>query len=559
MTANPIIGKELITVMRSRAALALAIVFTAVLAAVALFMWPATGVTAVGDGSKAGLYSRLFFNTLLCSQLLLLALFSPPFAATSVVGERERNTWETLYYTGLGSFRILVGKLVGAVVFLLILVVLSLPAGSACLLLGGVSLKEMFTAYLILIMAGFVFGLIGLAFSAFMRSSFASLIGSYAALLVLCGATFMPLLLLPRWEAGQDTLRAIRSLSPFSAIVSLSEPRPGPALTRFFVFSIVVCVVLAVLVLIRITKRPARKSMKHERVIDAETPISVRLLRRIFFIIDPKRRRGSIPAWTNPIFFLELRTRTAGLGNLARATFACLVLGLLIVLAVLGEGGTSSPDLMRLIALSFSLGLIILIGPSLTAGAFASEVEANAFDQLRMTQLRPWTFFWGKFGASVIFSLMLVVASLPVFLAVQVVQAVDQPNVLAALAADVRALVAMFAVTAVTIIFALSSGLFFSSLCRTTARATAWAYGLVSFVTIGSLFGLVVRERLSDSLAHVILAFNPIITVVGCVAEDRFREYGDWSRTVLALGALSVVLIVATIIRLHRIVGPTKE
>ena len=70
---------------------------------------------------------------------------------------------------------------------------------------------------------------------------------------------------------------------------------------------------------------------------------------------------------------------------------------------------------------------------------------------------------------------------------------------------------------------------------------------------------LVVRERLSDALARAILALNPIVTVVGCVAQSRFREYGDWQRNVFALGALSLVLIVATIIRLHRIVGPTKE
>ena len=79
-----------------------------------------------------------------------------------------------------------------------------------------------------------------------------------------------------------------------------------------------------------------------------------------------------------------------------------------------------------------------------------------------------------------------------------------------------------------------------------------------SLVTVGSLVGLVLRERLSDGLAQLILAFNPIVTAVGCVSAEQFSEFGVWHRNVFALGALSLVLIVGAVVRLHRTVGPTR-
>ncbi|HRU06941.1 MAG TPA: hypothetical protein P5137_14340 [Candidatus Brocadiia bacterium] len=553
MIANPIIGKELITSLRSRAAFALAVVYIAVVSLLALFMWPAEGVA-----SAAGDESRLFFVVLLSAQLLMLALFSPPFSATSIVGEKERNTWEMLYYSLLRPSHILIGKLVGAVAFLLALVVLSLPACAACFLLGGVSGAEMLQGYLVLLLAGVSFGLLGLAFSSFMRSSFSSLIASYIGLLVLCGAVHMPLLLAPAWRAGQPAMRAIRSLSPFAAIAAIAEGGASQALSRYFTCTSILCAVLIAVTMVRIAARPVRRMRKRQSVIDRDTEFGVRFLRRIFFLVDPRRRQRSIPAWSNPAFFLELRTRTAGLGNLFRAIFACLVFALGLVIVVSGSYGESNVDLIRLIALAFYIGLIILIGPSLTAGSISSEIEGRTFDMLRMTLLSPFSVFIGKLAAAAVFSLMLVAAALPVFLAIQGIQATDIENIFAAMFSDTRSLTAMFAVSAATILFTLSAGLFFSAFCSSTARAAAWAYGLVSLVTVGSLIGVVLRHRLSESAAQAILAFNPIVTVVGCVSSAKFAEYGVWQRNVQALGILSLVLIAGAVWRLRKNMGPDR-
>jgi len=549
MIDNPIISKELVSVLRSRTALVLTLVAVGALSLLALAMWPASGINPTG-----ALYSRLFLTVILCGQLIMLALFTPPFSATSITHERESNTWELLYYSLLRPRHILVGKLVGAVAFLLILNILSLPAGGACLLMGGVSAREMFQAYLVLLVAGITFGLVGLTCSALMRSSFASLVATYIILLVLCGGVQMPIMLLPNLVPAQPTLHALRCLSPFSALVAIgwdafrtvgSDASAG-VVTRYFTYSGLLCVLMVAILLIRIARRPRPAIARRKGVVDKDTAMSMRVMRRLFFVIDPRRRRRPIPLWLNPVLMLDLRTRAAGVSNLLRACFVCLIFAIGLVLIVCGTWGTTDADLIRLIALAFQIGLIALIGPSLTIAAIAGETEGHTWDQLRMTPMRPWTIFFGKFFGAVGLSTMLLMASAPVFLAILFIQE----------AIEIRYLTAMFATTVTMIFFTLAAGFFFSARCRTTARAAAWAYGLMAFVTVGSLLGVVLRERLSDTLARFILAFNPIVTVVGTVSDTRFAEFGRWQNNAWALGSVSILLIIATLVRLHKIAGP---
>ena len=551
MTGNPIIGKELITVLRSRGAFILAVTSVVALSLLALSMWPEAGINPHGV-----LYSRLFLVIVLSGQLVMLILFTPPFAATSIVVEHEAHTWEMLYYSLLRPDHILLGKLVGAVAFLLLLTVLSLPVAAVCFLLGGVSPREIFLAYLVLAMAGVTFGLIGLTSSSFMRTSYASLIVTYLVLLVICGGVHMPMLLLPEWREGQHLLHAVRCFSPFTALVaithdayrSVSSAASMGAVLRYFCYSGALCGMMIVTLMIRIAGRPVPRVGQRKGVVDETAPRAVRILRRLFFLIDSRRRKHSIPLWVNPILVLDIRTRTAGLGNLLRACFGCLIFALGLVIMISGTYGATGPDIIRLIALSFQIGLIALIGPSLTIGAVAAEIEGHTFDQLRMTPLSPSTIFLGRFMAAGALSMMLVVASAPIFFAILYIQESFRLDYL----------LSMFMVTGVTIAFSLIVGFFCSTHCRTTARAAAWAYSIMALVCVGTLLGLVLQERLSNTAARAILAFNPVVTAVGAVAEKRFVEFGVWQRNVAALGVVSLALMVLTIYRLHRTAGPTE-
>ena len=67
-------------------------------------------------------------------------------------------------------------------------------------------------------------------------------IATYLGLLVLCGGVHLPMLLLPEWKAGQSALHATRCLSPFTALVAITQDAFGnmgshasaAALARYF-------------------------------------------------------------------------------------------------------------------------------------------------------------------------------------------------------------------------------------------------------------------------------------------------------------------------------------
>ena len=360
-------------------------------------------------------------------------------------------------------------------------------------------------------------------------------------------------------------MHALRCWSPFTALVAITQDAfrtsPGEsagAVVRYFIYTAVLCAVMIAIVTYRITIRPKPKPGKRQKVVDESMPWLVRAARRIFFVIDPRRRKRSISLLMNPILVLDLRTRTAGIGNLMRAAFACLIFAIGLILLVSGTYGSATPDTMRLLALSFQIGLIALIGPSLTIGSIASEIEGRTFDLLRMTPLKSWVIFSGKFMAAAMLAVLLVVASAPVFLALQYIRAVNEENMLKAIFMQPELLAAMFAISGITIVFALSVGLFFSSVCKTTARAGAWAYGVMALVTVGTLLGLILRDRLGEAASHFIVAFNPIITAVAAISDDQFPGYGDWKRNIWSLGILSILVILATVYRLRRAAGPEE-
>ena len=79
---------------------------------------------------------------------------APSFAAGAITGEKERMSYEMLLASPLRPGAIVLGKLFAALCHLGILMICSLPIVMLCLPLGGVSLYEVFAAYLAMISHG---------------------------------------------------------------------------------------------------------------------------------------------------------------------------------------------------------------------------------------------------------------------------------------------------------------------------------------------------------------------------------------------------------------------
>ena len=193
---NPVITKELRGRMRGTRTYWLLFSYVLVLSLILFFSylgwWAQHSADLInGGGSEAGFtVGRLFFRILFYSQAVMMALITPALTAGAISVEREQRTFELLRGSVLRPGAIVWGKLASSVSFVVLLLTSSLPLLSLCFLLGGVSPGEVFFAYLLLIGDAFLFGAIGLCWSAFAANTATATVLTYLTLFFFFGVTF---------------------------------------------------------------------------------------------------------------------------------------------------------------------------------------------------------------------------------------------------------------------------------------------------------------------------------------------------------------------------------
>lgn len=122
------------------------------------------------------------------------------------------------------------------------------------------------------------------------------------------------------------------------------------------------------------------------------------------------------------------------------------------------------------------LGLITLSVPAQTSGAISGERERQTLDLLLVTQLTPWRIVMGKLYASLSYTLLLVVASLPIFSLLFFFGGVSTAQ-----------LVQVLLIWLATAFLLGSIGIWLSTLIRRTTVATMLGYGFALFFYFGTI------------------------------------------------------------------------
>ncbi len=276
---NPIILKELRQRMRSWHGLVDLAVCTAMLSIFGLinYNWLITNQyrtltfsSTFGTGSYVARSQELgtnYFITVVIAQLFLACILTPSFSATTIAGEKERQTYDVLLVTLLRPRDIIAGKLFSALAYLLLVTVAGLPVASIAFLMGGVGLDELAAALLVMLLTGVLLGSIGIFWSSATRSSHEASRNTFLNIIALLfvlplGILFLinlivqPLFLssLPYYgeTLGRDALSWVLSVNPMYAIMGTNDilkTRPGSnilfftntpgdfSLTPFFRFS----------------------------------------------------------------------------------------------------------------------------------------------------------------------------------------------------------------------------------------------------------------------------------------------------------------------------------
>lgn len=169
--------------------------------------------------SDNNIYSYLIylFPVLAVAQVGIVALTVPIITASSISGERERQTFDIMLTTCMSPFSIVLGKVISAVIRILFFVVAGMPIMALSFVAGGLRWSSLFYFVLTIILLSVLSGSIGIFCSALCRKSITAVILSFAFYFVIYFLTFVPMILRMLWSkaerAGESMLFLL--INPF--------------------------------------------------------------------------------------------------------------------------------------------------------------------------------------------------------------------------------------------------------------------------------------------------------------------------------------------------------
>ncbi|HTE20137.1 MAG TPA: ABC transporter permease subunit, partial [Armatimonadota bacterium] len=161
------------------------------------------------------LLGRAMYYFVFIAQAIMVALITPAITSGAVTIEREQRSYELLVTTPLRPADLIRGKLTAAVSFVVLLLTASLPLVSLSFLVGGVSPAEIFFSYVIVALSAYVYGCIGIFWSATLRTTAAATVVTYLTVLSIFVLTLFPGILAQ--EASNSGVRGA-SVFPFQSI-----------------------------------------------------------------------------------------------------------------------------------------------------------------------------------------------------------------------------------------------------------------------------------------------------------------------------------------------------
>jgi ABC-type transport system involved in multi-copper enzyme maturation permease subunit len=557
MVLNPIIHRELITLLRTPKALLIQLGYVAALILLVVGVWPDSATVNLG-----GRQAQQLFAVFVYGLLVALALIGPAFPAMAIVRERQQGTLRLLLTSPLTPFDILIGKISGAIGFIALLLVLSLPAAAACFAMGGIGLNDQFLpAYGILALTAVHYAMVALYVSSTAKSTDGALRFTYGYILLTAVIVLGPFYLVQ----GQSTIPPIMT----QAAEWLAAVSPAPAVMqiightdvgtrgikveadhvmRYVVWASAISVLCAIALLRQLQPHMMDRPRSKGFVTD-EASKGVQIFRRFMYLgfFDPKKRTGSIADYENPVMMKEFRTRTFGRAHwMARIIGGCLVVSLILSFLAVVASMTVGMDYIAGVLVIFQVGLIILVTPALAAALISAEVESGGWVLLKTTPLSARRIIFGKL-LSVGFTLfMILLATLPGY---GILLMID-PNYTSRV---IDGLISL----GVTAVFALLLGAACSAIVPRTAAATTAAYlilvglcvvTLLPWLGEGTLFG--------RSFVEASLAFNPLAASLNAVKMRAMADYDLIPRTWFFMGAATAVCAGVLWVKTWRLTRP---
>lgn len=538
----PIIQRELISILRTRKAFVLQLGMALFFTGLVILRWPSDARVDLAGANSQQVF-RLFAYGLLVAVILL----APVFPATSIVMERRRGTLALLLNSPLKPQSIYAGKLLGVIGFAVLLLALSLPAAAACYAMGGISLtKQLLVIYGLLLVVTVQYAALALLISSLTNSADSAVRVTYAGVLALSVISLAPHFFL-QGGAGLLPLLAqwVRCLSPIPAVmeivghgdIGMVEAGFGSsAVSRFLLLAVISTVALAALTIYRLQHHLLDRARSSGAITD-EQGLGVRTARRVFFLVDPRRRTSHIGNWTNPVMVKEFRSRRFGRSHwMLRLIGACAIISLFLAFSVTTGAVQWDMETVGGPLVLLQGALMVVFMPSLAAGLISSEQENGTWPLLRTTTLSAGAIVRGKIFSVAWTMILMLCATLPGY----IVMIYIQPTLWLQVA---RALVCLLLAGLLALLLSATVGSWF----RRTAAATTAAYVAVMLVFVGTMLIWLARDApFGHATVETVLKTNAMAAALAVFNVPGFQTYqltpGNWWFTVVTIVGLGIVL-----------------
>jgi ABC-2 type transport system permease protein len=186
LITNPVALKELRSRMRGRRAFVVLTVYLLLMSLFILLVYLAYAAASQNSFGPSGRQAgKAVFAAVLAAEVFLVLFVGPAFTSGAISGEKERRTYDLLRTTLLPARELVTGKLISALSYVYLLILVSVPLQSIAFLLGGVSPIEVILSQLLVALSAVTFALIGLFFSSLMRSTLTATITTFSAAMFL--------------------------------------------------------------------------------------------------------------------------------------------------------------------------------------------------------------------------------------------------------------------------------------------------------------------------------------------------------------------------------------
>lgn len=550
---NPIVQREFLALMKTRKAANILLAVAVSSSLLVLLRWPTDALMDI-----TGAQSRQVFRIFGYGMLATLVLLCPIFPATSIVRERNSGTLALLLNSLLRPHSIFFGKLVGTLLYVLLMLAMSLPAAAALTAMGGVELtREISLLYAILLLAAIVYCTLALLISSFAASVDSALRWTYGWVLALAVLALVPHLF-TQGQGGNLAWFAswLRMASPVPAMMELLGHADIGAqgfmarqsmMGRYLLLAPLLAVTFSLWTILRLNYRIFDRA-RSSGVMTEQRSHRDQWFRRFFFLVDPQRRKSGISRLTNPVMMKEFRCRRFGSSHwlLRLAAISALVsLGLTYAstTATMERGVETIGGIMVVL----QVALVALMAPSLAAALISGERESGGWELLKVTPLSAGTILRGKLMSVLLTLFLLLVSTLPGY----IVMVFINPDMWI----QVQHILICLLWTA---LFSLTVSATISSFFTRSATATTVSYLLLMVVYAGTLLVWLGRDApFGHRVVENVLVLNPMAAALSIIQSPGFSQYQLVPANWWWMGTITAGLFLILLLQTRRLMQPT--